>query len=50
MPTDKVVEAARRAKSNGATRFCMGAAWRAPKDRDLDALTTMIAGVKAEGP
>src|SRR3546814_15429569 len=36
MPLDAVIEAAREAKANGATRFCMGAAWRSPKDRDIE--------------
>jgi biotin synthase len=44
-----VLAAARDAKAGGATRFCMGAAWRSPKDRDLPALEAMIAGVKALG-
>ena len=44
-----VVAAARRAKAGGATRFCMGAAWRSPKDRDLDKVCAMIEAVKAEG-
>ncbi len=38
-----------RAKAAGATRFCMGAAWREPKDRDLDKVCAMVAGVKALG-
>src|SRR5690606_27948204 len=42
-------EAARRAKAGGAQRFCMGAAWRDVKDRDLPQLTAMIGAVKAEG-
>jgi biotin synthase len=46
---DTVLESARRAKENGATRFCMGAAWRGPKDRDLDKVIPMVAGVKALG-
>ena len=45
LSADQVVEAARAAKAAGATRFCMGAAWRSPKDRDLDAVEAMIAGV-----
>ena len=49
MDVDAVVAEARRAKGEGASRFCMGAAWRSPKDRDLPALAAMIAGVKAEG-
>ena len=49
MQADAVVEAARAAKANGATRFCMGAAWRSPKDRDLEQLEAMVKGVKALG-
>ena len=44
-----VVAEARAAKSAGASRFCMGAAWREPKDRDLDHVCEMVAGVKAIG-
>jgi biotin synthase len=44
-----VVETAKAAKDNGATRFCMGAAWRGPKDRDLDKILPLIEGVKALG-
>ncbi|MEA2907679.1 MAG: biotin synthase [Alphaproteobacteria bacterium] len=49
MPLDAVLAEARTAKSAGASRFCMGAAWRAPKDRDLDAVCAMVAGVRALG-
>jgi biotin synthase len=49
MPLDEVLQAAQDAKAQGATRFCMGAAWRSPKDRDLDAVGAMISGVKALG-
>ena len=49
MPLDKVLDEARRARDAGATRYCMGAAWRSPKDRDLDAVAAMVAGVKALG-
>ncbi len=49
MAVEEVVSAAREAKANGATRFCMGAAWRSPKDRDLDAVETMVREVKALG-
>jgi biotin synthase len=49
MAASAVAEAARRAKEGGAQRFCMGAAWRDVKDRDLPQLTAMIAAVKAEG-
>jgi biotin synthase len=45
----KVLEAAREAKAAGSSRFCMGAAWREPKDRDLPALCSMVAEVKALG-
>lgn len=44
-----VVEAARAAKAAGATRFCMGAAWRGPKERDLDTVLEMVRAVKALG-
>jgi biotin synthase len=49
MEMDDVLSCARAAKSSGATRFCMGAAWRAPKDKDLDRVCEMVAGVKALG-
>lgn len=49
MEVERVLEAARQAKAGGATRFCMGAAWRAPKDRDMDAVCAMIEGVRALG-
>ncbi|UXY14554.1 biotin synthase BioB [Chitiniphilus purpureus] len=49
LPVDEVLDAARQAKANGASRFCMGGAWRGPKQRDLDELKQMIAGVKALG-
>src|SRR4051812_36727479 len=49
MEVQKVIEDARRAKQGGAQRFCMGAAWRNLKDRDLPKVTAMIAGVKALG-
>jgi biotin synthase len=49
MRVDAVVVEARAAKSAGASRFCMGAAWREPKDRDLDQVCEMVAGVKALG-
>ncbi len=44
-----VVDEARAAKAAGASRFCMGAAWRSPKDRDLDQVCAMVAGVRALG-
>ena len=49
MDVDAVLVEARAAKAQGAQRFCMGAAWREPKDRDLDAVCTMVEGVKALG-
>lgn len=45
METEEVLAAARRAKAAGAQRFCMGAAWRSPKDRDMDKLCDMVRGV-----
>lgn len=47
LPISEVVEAAREAKDNGATRFCMGAAWRNPTDKSLDHVIEMIEAVKA---
>jgi biotin synthase len=49
MPVEEVVAAAREAKAHGATRFCMGAAWRGPKQRDLDPVLAMVREVKALG-
>jgi biotin synthase len=49
MVLEAVVAEARRAKEAGASRYCMGAAWREPKDRDLDAVCDMVEGVKALG-
>ncbi|UUX95830.1 biotin synthase BioB [Aquabacterium sp. J223] len=49
MDLDEVLDAAREAKAQGAGRFCMGAAWREPKDRDLDKVAAMVEGVKALG-
>ena len=49
METDAVVEKARQAKAAGASRFCMGAAWRSPKDRDIPKVAAMIREVKALG-
>lgn len=46
---ERVIAEARKAKESGATRYCMGAAWRSPKDRDMDALEAMIHGVKELG-
>lgn len=49
MKLDDVLAAAKAAKDSGASRFCMGAAWRGPKQRDLDPVLKMIAEVKAMG-
>ena len=49
MELDAVLADAKAAKASGATRFCMGAAWRSPKDKDLDAVCAMVDGVKALG-
>ncbi|HZN27637.1 MAG TPA: biotin synthase BioB [Burkholderiales bacterium] len=49
MSLEAVVAAARTAQAKGATRFCMGAAWRGPKDRDLARVTEMIEAVHALG-
>jgi len=49
MPIDEVVAAAQAAKAKGASRFCMGAAWRGPKDADLDKVLEMVREVKALG-
>ena len=46
---EEVRKAARRAASSGATRFCMGAAWRSPTDRDLDGVVRMIEAVREQG-
>src|SRR5215468_2463245 len=49
MDIEAVLAEARAAREAGASRFCMGAAWRSPKDRDLEAVCTMVEGVKAMG-
>ena len=49
MTLDAVLAEARTAKRAGASRFCMGAAWREPKERDLDKVCEMVAGAKALG-
>ena len=49
MPLDKVLENATEAKESGASRFCMGAAWRNLKDRDLERVADMVSGVKDLG-
>jgi len=49
MDVDAVLAAARAAKEGGSSRFCMGAAWREPKDRDMDAIIAMVRGVRSMG-
>ncbi|MDM9620467.1 biotin synthase BioB [Rhizobium sp. AC44/96] len=49
MEVKKVLDEARQARDGGATRYCMGAAWRSPKDRDMDTLVAMVEGVRALG-
>ncbi|WP_429814173.1 biotin synthase BioB [Ensifer sp. B1-9] len=49
MEVERVLAEARKAKAGGATRYCMGAAWRSPKDRDMEAIVAMISGVRALG-
>nr|WP_040678476.1 biotin synthase BioB [Rhizobium mesoamericanum] len=49
LEVERVLAEARKAKECGATRYCMGAAWRSPKDRDMDAIIAMVEGVRALG-
>jgi len=49
MPLDQVIEAAEAAKAQGATRFCMGAAWRSPKERDMERVSEMVTAVRGLG-
>ena len=49
MEVQAVIEEAKKAKAQGSTRFCMGAAWRSPKDRDMAKVTAMVSGVKELG-
>lgn len=49
MEVERVLAEARQARDGGATRYCMGAAWRSPKDRDMDTLVAMVEGVRALG-
>ncbi|MCH8684605.1 biotin synthase BioB [Pedomonas mirosovicensis] len=49
MDVEKVLEQARAAKEAGASRFCMGAAWTRPKDKDIESISAMIEGVKELG-
>ncbi|MFA5957259.1 biotin synthase BioB [Hyphomicrobium sp.] len=49
MEVERVLSEAKKAKAAGATRYCMGAAWRSPKQRDMDVVVAMVEGVKALG-
>ncbi|WP_318513683.1 biotin synthase BioB [Photobacterium leiognathi] len=49
LEVERVLDAANKAKQSGATRFCMGAAWKNPKERDMPYLLDMVKGVKAMG-
>ncbi len=49
LPLEQVIEKAKLARASGATRFCMGAAWRNPRDKDLPQVTAMVREVKALG-
>ena len=49
LPLDEVINAAKAAKENGATRFCMGAAWRGPKQKDLEPVLEMVKAVRSLG-
>jgi biotin synthase len=49
MEVERVIGEAQKAKAQGATRYCMGAAWRSPKARDMDVVVAMVEGVKALG-
>ena len=49
LPLEEVLADARRARDAGASRYCMGAAWRSPKDKDLDKVIDMVRGVRAMG-
>ena len=48
-PWERVLDEAKQARAAGATRYCMGAAWRSPKARDMDLLCAMVEGVRALG-
>jgi len=49
MEVERVISEAKKAKAAGATRYCMGAAWRSPKARDMDVVVAMVEGVKSLG-
>ena len=46
---ERVLEEAKKARASGSTRYCMGAAWRSPKERDMDTIVAMVKGVKELG-
>ena len=50
MDVQAVLQSAAQAKDRGSSRFCMGAAWRNPKDRDMPAIVAMVQGVRGDGP
>ncbi|STL38282.1 biotin synthetase [Escherichia coli] len=49
MEVEQVLESARKAKAAGSTRFCMGAAWKNPHERDMPYLEQMVQGGKSDG-
>ncbi len=49
LPIEEVLKSAKQAQDQGASRFCMGAAWRSPKDKDIERVVEMVQGVKAMG-
>lgn len=49
LPIEQVIHSAQMAKNQGATRFCMGAAWRSPKDKDVERVVAMVQAVKSLG-
>ncbi len=46
---ERVIEEAKKARASGSTRYCMGAAWRSPKERDMESIVAMVKGVKELG-
>jgi biotin synthase len=49
LEVERVLEEAKKARASGSTRYCMGAAWRSPKERDMESIVAMVKGVKALG-
>ncbi|OYW41103.1 MAG: biotin synthase, partial [Azorhizobium sp. 12-66-6] len=49
LEVERVIAEAKKARDGGATRYCMGAAWRSPKERDMEMVVAMVEGVKALG-